>query len=613
VASIFIASSTEGRTYAEIAASILVDHGEAVLPWWSDKAFPISRSLVDSLQNILENVDAALIVATSDDKTTRRGQNLYSPAHNVILEFGLFAGHLGIGNVALAQIGSPSLPSDLDGLATIRFRPMREEDDSTLYRDTQMKPQLIAWLESIEANSSDGARISRLVDRLAPGLRLPERITLKADVLRAQINTSAFPKQPPSTVEHLILKYTSVKEMGAPVGYDYRSSLDSYVNLADIPPSSEDERALAGHLARYVAELSTSKIIKPTLVAVSKTATQGLLQAAARLLPYPIVLVSPTGPSRTRPVEGFYELGDRAVLLHDVALSGHHLVDCIVALRSVGIECNELIALTRHQAGIRELNVLMRENKVNVRTASAYMPERGRVECGDLSLSESLAILPQCVLCDVLEEREAAPIRTFITRDELPTEKLAEVDGFVAISDVAPLTPGHTLLVTKQHILAMNRLSKGGLMELDNFRQEITAKLGEMYGMPVLAFEHGLCNRAAFANCGIDHAHLHVLPTGADLEEFMREDFDVTSLNNLHDLGDATKGFAEYLLLINADDRLLLACPSKPVSQYFRRRMAKATGRELWNWNDEVILGTSSQRKDWILSLHSSWHAHPIM
>lgn len=610
MASIFIASSTEGRKYAEIAASIFVDHGEAVLPWWSDKAFPISRSLVDSLQAILENVDAALIVATSDDKTTRRGQGFYSPASNVILEFGLFSGRLGVSSVALIQIGDPLLPSDLDGMVTIKLRSINEDEDGVLYRDTVMKPQLVRWLESIEANSSDGARISRLVNRLAPGLRTPERVILKSDVLRAQLNVNAFPKQPPAAVEHLLLKYTSVRELGAPAGYDHRSSLDAYVNLQDVPINSDDERALAGHLARYVAELATSEVVKPTIIAISKTATHGLLHAAARLLRYPVVLVSPTGPSRTRPVEGFYEVGDRAVLLHDVALSGHHLVDCIVALRSVGIECNDLIALTRHQAGIRELNVLMRENSINVRTASAYMPERGRVACGDLSLNESLIIPPECVLCDVLNEQDSAPVRAFISKDELSTEVLAEENGFYAVSDVAPLVPGHTLLVTRQHVLAMNRLSRNGLKDLESFREKVSSHLAGQYHLPILAFEHGVCNRAVFANCGVDHAHLHVLPTEVDLEVFMREDFEVTVVDQLQNLGDVTKDSTEYLLLINDENQLLLARPDRPVSQYFRRVLARATGRELWNWNDEVILGASPQRKSWILNLHKSWDIH---
>jgi orotate phosphoribosyltransferase len=66
-------------------------------------------------------------------------------------------------------------------------------------------------------------------------------------------------------------------------------------------------------------------------------AAQGILQAAADMLPFPRVMVSPYGPNRDNPIEGFYEVGDRAVLLHDVILSGHHPVECISKLRAAGL------------------------------------------------------------------------------------------------------------------------------------------------------------------------------------------------------------------------------------------------------------------------------------
>ena len=605
--SVFIASSTEGRQYAELAASILRVNGASPQAWWSDRSFPAGRTLIESLMEILESVDAALIVATPDDQTTRRGTTTYTAAHNIILEYGLFAGRLGSLGTAILEIGRPTLPSDLDGLTNLRVRAMEDDEDATLYRDLELKPKLLNWLATVDANSSNGARIARLIDRLAPQLKQSDRIDLKAKLLLAQLDPHALPKQTSATLEYLLLKYTNYDELGAPVGYDHRSALESYVNLQDVPAGSEDERALAGHLARYLAECCVSDYVRPTLLATSKTATHGILNTAAQLLPYPVVLVSPAGPSRKRPVEGFWEPGDRAVFLHDVALTGHHLVDCVAALRSVGIECNDLVALARHHAGGRELNVLMRENHINVRSASVFIPNARRILCGDISLNNSQEAPPQCALCDVLTDKDEAPVRTFISRDELPSEILSQKGKLIALSDVAPLGPGHTLLVSEQHVLAMNKLSSQALLELDLFRQEIAGRLQSMYSLPTIAFEHGLCNRAKSPGCGIDHAHLHMLPTDIDVVQLFTEDFEVASLENLDKLGEATKGHDEYLLLIDAGGGVNVAFPDSPISQYFRRKLAQVMGRELWNWNDDVILGVSTQRKRWILDLHKSW------
>jgi diadenosine tetraphosphate (Ap4A) HIT family hydrolase len=607
MAGIFIASSEEGRVYAEAAAYILVGRGEAVRPWWSDKSFPVGKSLIESLIEILDTVDAALIIATPDDSVIRRGGSAYIPTNNIILEYGLLVGRLGRNNVAILEVGEPSLPSDLDGLRNIKVKRLQNGEDTALYRDVELKGKILSWLQEIEARSSDGARVSRLVDFLAPGLKQNARINLKARVLRAQLDVNALPKQPPNVIEHLLLKYTDFTKLGESAGYHHQSTLDSYLNLADVPVGSEDERVLAGHLARHVAELSASQRVRPTLLAVSKTATYGVLHAAARLLPYPLVHVSPIGPSRARPVEGFYERGDRAILLHDVALTGHHLVDCIASLRSVGIRCNNLIALTRHQAGSREMNALMKENKIAVNVASVFLPERERVICGELTLDEPADTLLECVLCDVINDRDNAPIREFITREELHKEVLSETSDFAIVADVAPLAPGHSLIITKRHLLAMSKLSAEGISALDTLRKELAIRLRSIYSKPVIAFEHGLCNRALSPSCGIDHAHLHSVPTELDISDLFRHDFQVTELNGISQLSKLSGGRNEYLLYIDDNGRMLVAFPPQASSQYFRRRLAEPLGRRMWNWQDEVMLGAGSDSKEWILDLHLSW------
>jgi diadenosine tetraphosphate (Ap4A) HIT family hydrolase len=607
MAGIFIASSEEGRVYAEAVVQILAGRGETVRPWWSDKSFPVGQSLIESLIEIVDTVDAALIIATPDDHVIRRGSTTYTPTHNIILEYGLLAGRHGRNNIAILEVGEPSLPSDLNGLRNIKVRSREDGEDAALYRDIELKDKVLSWLQEIEASSSDGARISRLVSRLAPGLKQSARINLKAKILRAQLDVNALPKQPPNVIEHLLLKYTNFTKLGESAGYYFQSTLDSYLNLADIPAGSGDERALAGHLARYVAELSVSQRVRPTLLAVSKTATYGILHEAATLLPYPVVRVSPVGPSRARPVEGFYERGDRAVLLHDVALTGHHLVDCIIALRSVGIRCNNLIALTRHQAGSRQMNALMKENQITVNVASAFLPERERVICGDLTLDESEDAPLECVLCDVIADRDSAPIRKFITREELHNEVLLENSDFAVIADVAPLAPGHSLIITKRHLLAMSKLSAEGMSALDALRKGLASRLRSLYSKPVIAFEHGLCNRALSPSCGIDHAHLHAVPTELDIGDLVRHDFEVTELDSIAQLPKLSGGRNEYLMYINDNERMVIAFPPQTSSQYFRRRLAESLGRRMWNWQDEVMLGANSDSKQWILDLHRSW------
>lgn len=86
-------------------------------------------TLLDSLLRLLNEADGALIIATPDDRTTRRGATSYAPASNVLLEYGLFTGRLGQARVAIVTVGDPDLPSDLGGVVHLRLGPPDAHQD----------------------------------------------------------------------------------------------------------------------------------------------------------------------------------------------------------------------------------------------------------------------------------------------------------------------------------------------------------------------------------------------------------------------------------------------------------------------------------------------------
>lgn len=603
---VFIASSTEARPYAEMAARTIAEEGATPHLWWSERSFPPGLTLVESIWQLMDNLQAAVVIVTPDDKVMRRGAMAFQANSNVLLEYGLFSGRLGRRNVVIVEVGNVALPSDLGGMKSIRIRPRDEHEDVDSYLATEVKQRIAEWLRDVHASSSDGARISQMIAKLAPDLSPAERMDLKSKLLRARLDVDSFAKLPPEILEHLVLKY-AVSTGGESVGYASRSPVDYYVDFGRVPPESTDERALAGHLARYVAELVVGKKISPTAIALSKTATQGVLRAAVALLPFPIILVNALAPSRESAIEGFFDKGERAILLHDVALTGNHLIDCITTMRQAGIECSDMVTLTRHQAGVRDLRLLMRENGVRVRAASAYIPDDGRVICGDLSMKRSVRATHPCVLCDAISDSDAAPVRLFIDRHSLPSEVLEETEDFVAISDVSPLAPGHTLIVSRKHILASARLSTRAMVSLDEFRLNIQSRLSRIYGMPTVVFEHGICDRARMSGCGIDHAHLHVLPTVEDMQSRFREDYEIVEVPRIEEVASCVGRRGEYLLLAVNDGPVLLAFPTGATRQYFRRIAADLNNEILWNWNDDLLLGEAEKKRCWILELHRRW------
>ncbi len=601
---VFVASSVEGKPYAEVVARLIAGHGGRPLLWWSQTAFPVGVTLVESLFEISSRVDSAIIVMTPDDETLRRGVKSYSPGQNVLLEYGLFAGRLGRSRVAVVTIGDPRMPSDLEGVHHVRLPPLPPDSDVESYSAIEAAPRIIPWLQALDAGSSDGMRIASLVSRLAPGAKPAHRIRIKSRILCEQVDPDDFPRLTAEHLEHLLLKYTYRPDDHQEVGYSKRTNVSAYLDLSGLPAGSPDERDLAGHLARYVAELISDGGLRPTVIAISKLASQGLLRTAAQRLSIPLIMVSPYGPNADAPIEGFFEPGDRAILLHDVALSGQHLVDCIVTLRSHGLTANDLVTLTRHRAADGSLPALMRENRINVHCASLLLPEKGRVLSGMPSVdNDSPAVIP-CVLCDVIQNKDGVPVRAMFDRDELPTEILRETQNFALIADVAPLMPGHALLVSKRHAISMSKCSPQELAELDVFRREAAEILAAAYSRDVVAFEHGLCNRSKMANCGIDHAHMHLVPLGFSLLPMLTQDFAPRQLRSLESLPEAAARRDEYLLLIEDADVVQLVFTETPTRQYFRRVVSAITGRDVWNWNDEVLLRENREAREWILGVH---------
>ncbi|MFI1399523.1 TIR domain-containing protein [Streptomyces sp. NPDC020681] len=549
---VFIASSTEGRPYAAAVAAVLARQGVEPLLWWSQQCFPPGMTLLDSLLRLLNEADGALIIATPDDRTTRRGATTYAPASNVLLEYGLFTGRLGQARVAIVTVADPALPSDLGGVVHLRLGPPEAHQDPSVYESVEIEPKIVPWLRSLDAVSSNGARIAGLLTRLAPQAKPRDRVRLKARVLCDQLDSRAFPKLPEPQVLDILRRYALSYRHQEQVGHTVKTPVAGYLDLTRVTPESLDQRVLAGHLAYHVAELVNRKVMRPTLLAVSKVAATGILNAAAGLLPFPAVYVSPYGPNRDNPVEGFYEKGDRAVLLHDVALSGHHLVDCMTALRSAGINARHIVALAEHDGQNEALDSLLAEHGIMMHTAVKFTPGHGeRPQAVETIQPLSITGAPepeadpesngQCLLCDVLHDAETTPFRDLFGRDELASEVLARAAGFVAVADVAPLTGGHVLIVPQEHVLSMADLQRAALADLEMLRRRVTGIIRESYASDVVAFEHGLCDPSLSSACGIDHAHLHVMPLDAPVAPLFRSTFECREIGSVSDLRRRTR------------------------------------------------------------------------
>lgn len=129
---VFIASSAEGLAIARELQAQLRDAGiEAVS--WTD-AFEVGETIVGSLDRVLDDCGAAVMVLTPDDAVSMRGQKHPVARDNLIYEIGLFHGRRGRDRTFVLATEDLRLPSDLAGVAYLRYDPERLEPVVTQLR-----------------------------------------------------------------------------------------------------------------------------------------------------------------------------------------------------------------------------------------------------------------------------------------------------------------------------------------------------------------------------------------------------------------------------------------------------------------------------------------------
>ena len=126
---VFIGSSSEGLEAARFLQSELEKLSECEATCWDQDVFALSSLTLTALIDASQSYDFAVLVATPDDSTTRRGVSAPVPRDNVIFELGLFIGALGAERTFLIRNLTQkdlSLPSDLAGLTYGGFKARQD-------------------------------------------------------------------------------------------------------------------------------------------------------------------------------------------------------------------------------------------------------------------------------------------------------------------------------------------------------------------------------------------------------------------------------------------------------------------------------------------------------
>ena len=165
---IFIGSSREALPVAQALQTNLERIHEPTI--WTQDSFPPGKSVVESLEQVLDSADAGVFILTPDDLVNLRERVQPAVRDNVIFEMGLFIGRLGRHRTFMVvprSCATMRRPTDLEGILAAEYDDQRRDGNLVASVATACSQVCDALAEAGRRRSNDTAQIPLHVGLLA--------------------------------------------------------------------------------------------------------------------------------------------------------------------------------------------------------------------------------------------------------------------------------------------------------------------------------------------------------------------------------------------------------------------------------------------------------------
>lgn len=121
---IFIGSSKEGEEVGRKIFNYLKKKDGLVPKFWFEDIFRCSKTTIEDLVKLTDEVDVAILICTPDDFIKSRGQKKRAPRDNIIFEIALFMGAITRERTLVAAPAKQEIkfPTDLLGLTILPYQ-----------------------------------------------------------------------------------------------------------------------------------------------------------------------------------------------------------------------------------------------------------------------------------------------------------------------------------------------------------------------------------------------------------------------------------------------------------------------------------------------------------
>jgi diadenosine tetraphosphate (Ap4A) HIT family hydrolase len=160
---------------------------------------------------------------------------------------------------------------------------------------------------------------------------------------------------------------------------------------------------------------------------------------------------------------------------------------------------------------------------------------------------------------------------------------ILESPNFVVVPTLGHFIPGWCLIVPRLHYACMGALETHLYPEFLSVKSQLETILRSIYG-DVIQFEHGPCSLGTAGAC-VDHAHLHMVPTRADIGAELSSRFMGYPVDGMTVLASAYRAGRSYLFYENNEGESSMYDVSVLPSQYMRMLLAQELGMlERYDW-----------------------------
>lgn len=167
---------------------------------------------------------------------------------------------------------------------------------------------------------------------------------------------------------------------------------------------------------------------------------------------------------------------------------------------------------------------------------------------------------------------------------------ITESEHATAFPSLGALVEGWVLVSPRDHVVALSELTDDRWHDTSNLAEDLNRRVRAVYG-PTVMFEHGAAGTNRTAGCGVDHAHLHIVPWNGNLRE------EVAAVSTLPSFSwrpaakrPQSRPGEDYIWLADRTGMWIAHAAEVP-SQVVRQAVANALNLTWWDWKQDLCTG----------------------